>query len=176
MDLEPLIAALSTARLLTLENVARAREIAAREGALLADRDGAALLLNFLREPIPGHISHDFAFWNETREVVSEFAAGIPDLPLGLELLEMDGPEERMKVRATARGERRERWIEVDGSVGGLDAFAAWLNQMLGELEADVRVYALETNEFDWHVFVIRTKEEVEGLRALGQIRPLRNE
>ena len=176
MHLAALIAALSAARLVTLETEARAREIATRESALLTGRDGAVLLLNFLGERIPGHISHDFAFWNETPDVVSEFAAGITDAPLALELLTMDGHEQRMQVRATVRGEGRERWIEVDGSVGGLDAFAGWLNQILGEVEADVRVYALETNELDWHVFVIRTPEEVAGLSALGQIRPLRNE
>jgi hypothetical protein len=176
MDLDALIAALSVARLVTLKTEALAREIASRESELLTGRDGAALLLNFLGEQIPGHISHDFAFWVETPDVVSEFAAALTDVPLALELLTMAGPEQRMQVRATVRGALRERWIEVDGSVGGLDAFAAWLNEILREVEADVRVYALETEELDWHAFVIRTPEEVQGLSALGQIRPLRNE
>jgi hypothetical protein len=45
----------------------------------------------------------------------------------------------------------------------------------LDEVDADVRVYALDTNELDWHVFVIRTPAEIAGLAALGQLRPLRN-
>jgi hypothetical protein len=72
----------------------------------------------------------------------------------------MDVDEQRMQVCATVGGERREEWIDVDGAVGGLDAFAAWLNKLLAEVESNLRVHALETGELDWHVFVVRTCED----------------
>jgi hypothetical protein len=85
----------------------------------------------------------------------------------------MDSGAQRMHVRAIVHGASREHWIAVDGSVGGLDAFAVYLNALLLEVNATVRVYALETTESDWHVFVIRTPIQMCALESGSWTRPL---
>ena len=174
MTIDDLLAALRTARLVTPEGEAHARAVSAARFGDRVDRSSAAYLLDAIDQPIPGYISHDFHFWDETADVVAEFAAAIAGSPLALELLTMDGTEQRMRVRITVAGDVRRRWFPVDGSVGGLDLFASYLNKLLADVGAVVRVYALETDELDWHAFVIRTPAEVEALRAAGWVRRMR--
>lgn len=178
MNIDSLLAALASAQLLTTMSMeeARARALEHLDGLLDGPDAAALVLVKALDQPIPGVVSHDFHFWNETDDVVAEFAAAIHEPEaLRLELLAIETYEERMHVRATVRGEAREQWIELDGSVGGLDAFAAYLNALLAEIGAAVRVYALDTAEFDWHVFVVRTPAQMSALASGGWTRPLRD-
>src|SRR5690242_9897388 len=78
MNIDSVLAALASAQLITTMSMEEARGRAlARFGTLLDGRDAAALVLNALGQPIPGHVSHDFHFWTETDDVVAEFASAI---------------------------------------------------------------------------------------------------
>jgi len=119
-----------------------------------------------------GVVAHDFPFWNETDNVIAEFSRAVAVREVSFEQLHIE-PCYEIHVRTTVAGKKaRNDTLDIDGG-RGLDAVVEHLNKTLEKTNLQRRVYALDTDELDWRVFVACEPEVAHVLSAAGQTRKL---
>ena len=146
-----------------------ARQFLGATGAI--ESDTASHVLHAVAQPVHGVISHDYAFWNETVDVVKEFSDALRMEPIEMhQVAILEG--EQLTLRVQVEGESCT--MDIDLVPGGLDSVAHQINAWLRRAQSPRRLVALETRELDWKVFVAVNKDVEAALQELGQTRPLR--
>jgi len=120
---------------------------------------------------IEGVVSHDFHFWNETNDVIAEFTRALGG-GARFEQVSITPPSE-VCVRTIFDGEASDKaTLDIDGG-RGLDAVVEYINAAMDANQRTRRICALETDEFDWRVFVACDPDVMRVLAEAGQTRKL---
>lgn len=168
-----LLNTLADARLVAPERRQQALFAAERvlgRGACI-EADTSAHVLHAVANPSDGVVSHDFAFWSETDDVIAEFSVALGSVSASFEQVAI---AEHESLTVCTRTRASVQSIEIELVPGGLDAVVLALNAVLAEAGCERRMVALETNELDWKVYVSADGDLAAQLSTLGQTRALR--